>query len=95
MKTRSALGLFLLALTGAWAVDALLLQPASGAAWPWALRQQALYLTGVWSIGLMSLIMLLALRPAWLEGPWAAWTRSTGCTNGPASWPSARARRIG
>ncbi|WP_373798069.1 ferredoxin reductase family protein [Achromobacter insuavis] len=69
MKTRSALGLFLLALTGAWAVDALLLQPASGAAWPWALRQQALYLTGVWSIGLMSLIMLLALRPAWLEGP--------------------------
>ncbi|EGP47534.1 ferredoxin reductase family protein [Achromobacter insuavis] len=69
MKTRSALGLFLLALTGAWAIDALLLQPASGAAWPWALRQQALYLTGVWSIGLMSLIMLLALRPAWLEGP--------------------------
>lgn len=69
MKTRSALGLFLLALTGAWAVDALLPQPASGAAWPWALRQQALYLTGVWSIGLMSLIMLLALRPAWLEGP--------------------------
>ena len=69
MKTRSALGLFLLALTGAWAVDALLRQPASGAAWPWALRQQALYLTGVWSIGLMSLIMLLALRPAWLEGP--------------------------
>ena len=45
MKTRSALGLFLLALTGAWAVDALLLQPASGAAWPWALRQQALYLS--------------------------------------------------
>lgn len=69
MKTRSALGLFLLALTGAWAIDALLLQSPSGAAWPWALRQQALYLTGVWSIGLMSLIMLLALRPAWLEGP--------------------------
>ena len=69
MKTRSVLGLFLLALTGAWAVDALLLQPAASAAWPWVLRQQALYLTGVWSIGLMSLIMLLALRPAWLEGP--------------------------
>ncbi len=69
MKTRSALGLFLLALTGAWAVDAIVLQPAASAAWPWVLRQQALYLTGVWSIGLMSLIMLLALRPAWLEGP--------------------------
>ncbi|EFV86931.1 hypothetical protein HMPREF0005_05968, partial [Achromobacter xylosoxidans C54] len=69
MKTRTALGLFLLALTGAWAIDALVLQPAATAAWPWVLRQQALYLTGVWSIGLMSLIMLLALRPAWLEGP--------------------------
>ena len=69
MNTRTALGGFLLALTGAWAIDAFLLQPPSAAAWPWLLRQQTLYLTGVWAIGLMSLIMLLALRPAWLEGP--------------------------
>lgn len=69
MNTRKALGGFLLALTGAWAIDAFVLQPPSTAAWPWLLRQQALYLTGVWAIGLMSLIMLLALRPAWLEGP--------------------------
>jgi predicted ferric reductase len=69
MNTRTALGGFLLALTGAWAVDTFLLQPPSAAAWPWLLRQQTLYLTGVWAIGLMSLIMLLALRPAWLEGP--------------------------
>ncbi|WP_025137273.1 ferric reductase-like transmembrane domain-containing protein [Achromobacter sp. DH1f] len=69
MNTRTALGGFLLALTGAWAIDAFLLQPPSAAGWPWLLRQQTLYLTGVWAIGLMSLIMLLALRPAWLEGP--------------------------
>lgn len=69
MKTRTVLGGFLLALTGAWAIDVFLLQPPAAAAWPWLLRQQALYLTGVWAIGLMSLIMLLALRPASLEGP--------------------------
>ncbi|WYX22582.1 hypothetical protein WJ969_16605 [Achromobacter xylosoxidans] len=34
MKTRTVLGLFLLALTGAWAIDALVLQPAATAAWP-------------------------------------------------------------
>lgn len=28
----------------------------------WQLRQQALYLSGVWSIGMMSLVMLLSLR---------------------------------
>ncbi|MEJ1731466.1 ferric reductase-like transmembrane domain-containing protein, partial [Escherichia coli] len=28
-----------------------------------------LYLTGLLSIGLMSLVMVLAVRPAWLEGP--------------------------
>ncbi|MBK7563325.1 MAG: ferric reductase-like transmembrane domain-containing protein [Propionivibrio sp.] len=36
---------------------------------PWILRQQGLYLTGLFSIFLMSLSMLLATRPAWLEKP--------------------------
>ena len=35
----------------------------------WIARQEALYLTGQLSIALMSLAMLLATRPAWLEAP--------------------------
>jgi len=33
------------------------------------MRQESLYLSGLLSIALMSLAMLLAARPAWLEGP--------------------------
>ncbi len=35
----------------------------------WALRQEGLYLTGLLSISLMSLVMVLATRPVWLERP--------------------------
>jgi predicted ferric reductase len=35
----------------------------------WVARQQGLYLTGLLSIALMSLSMLLATRPVWLENP--------------------------
>lgn len=35
----------------------------------WLLRAEALNLTGLWSIGLMSLVMFLATRPVWLEKP--------------------------
>ncbi len=35
----------------------------------WFARQEALYLSGFLSIALMSLAMLLATRPAWLEAP--------------------------
>ena len=35
----------------------------------WIARQEALYLSGLLSIALMSLAMLLATRPAWLEAP--------------------------
>lgn len=35
----------------------------------WGMRQQGLYLTGLYSIALMSLSMVLATRPAWLERP--------------------------
>ena len=69
MKTRTALGGFLIVLTLAWACDVFVLQAAPAGAWPWVLQRQALYLTGIWSIALMALIMLLALRPAWLERP--------------------------
>jgi len=37
-----------------------------GALW-WQVRRHGLYLTGVWSIGMMSLVMLLALRQPWQE----------------------------
>jgi predicted ferric reductase len=35
----------------------------------WIARQEAMYLSGLLSIGLMSLAMYLATRPAWLETP--------------------------
>ena len=35
----------------------------------WIIRQEGLYLTGLLSIALMSLSMLLSVRPAWLEKP--------------------------
>ncbi|PLC53918.1 ferric reductase [Pollutimonas nitritireducens] len=68
MKTRTLLVGFLGILTAAWAWDALYVNPMYGD-WPWLLRQHGLYLTGIWSISLMSLVMVLATRPAWLEGP--------------------------
>lgn len=42
--------------------------PAAGAL-PWAIRQEGLYLTGLGAIALMSLSMILATRPAWIEAP--------------------------
>lgn len=42
--------------------------PAGGALW-WTIRQEALYLSGLYAIALMSLAMMLATRPAWLERP--------------------------
>lgn len=76
MRIKVALGAWLLAITLAWLAVA---QPdlgvaplvdAQGAAtgW-WQLRQHTIYLTGLWSIGLMSLALLLALRLPWLERP--------------------------
>lgn len=68
MKTRNVLGIFIAILTAAWAWDALYVHPMSGT-WPWLMQRHALYLTGIGSIGLMSLVMVLATRPTWLEGP--------------------------
>ena len=36
---------------------------------PWIIRQEGMYLTGLLSIALMSLSMLLSARPLWLEKP--------------------------
>ncbi|WP_051295180.1 ferric reductase-like transmembrane domain-containing protein [Azonexus hydrophilus] len=43
--------------------------PASPAHPWWIARQEAMYLSGLLAIGLMSLAMYLATRPAWLETP--------------------------
>ena len=69
MRTKVALGVWLLGITLAWMAVAppdlgvLPLVDAQGAAlgW-WQLRQHTIYLTGLWSISLMALTMLLALR---------------------------------
>lgn len=76
MRIKAALGIWLLIITLAWLAVAPAgpgVQPlvdAQGAAtgW-WHLRRHTLYLTGLWSIGLMVLAMLLALRLPWLERP--------------------------
>ena len=69
MRLKAVLGIWLLGITLAWMAVAppdLGLWPlvdAQGAAvgW-WKLRQHTLYLSGLWSISLMALVMLLALR---------------------------------
>lgn len=67
MKT--LLAAFLATFTAAWYLDlASTTFPASSATL-WIVRQQALTLTGLLSIALMSLAMLLSTRPRWLEKP--------------------------
>jgi predicted ferric reductase len=59
----------LLLLVGlAWGAD-VLTQPLPDAHPLWLARQEGLYLSGLMSIALMSLGMLLATRPVWLEKP--------------------------
>lgn len=41
----------------------------ASASLPWAIYQESLYLSGLLAIALMSLAMVLATRPAWLERP--------------------------
>jgi predicted ferric reductase len=43
--------------------------PSLGGTLPWIVRQQALYLSGLYSVALMSLAMMLSTRPVWLERP--------------------------
>ncbi len=66
MRVRVALGLILSILTAAWLAVAAppwpLFDAQGAASGAWQLRQQLLYLSGLWAIGLMALVMLLALR---------------------------------
>ncbi len=72
MRVPVAFGAWWLLLTAAWLAAALpweALDSAQSAALWWQLRQHGLYLSGVWSIGMMSLVMLLSLRQRWMELP--------------------------
>lgn len=66
--TRKALVAFSGAFGLAWLLELFLASPFTGDSL-WILRQQSLYITGILSIALMSLSMLLAARPTWLEKP--------------------------
>jgi len=76
MRTKAVIGIWLSAITLAWmavlpadlGVSPLVDAQGAATGW-WQLRQQAVYLSGLWSIGLMALTMVLALRLPWLERP--------------------------
>lgn len=53
----------------AWGLDLLATGGPAGGTLPWVVRQEALYLSGLLSIAMMSLAMFLSTRPAWLETP--------------------------
>jgi predicted ferric reductase len=63
------LGSLLAIVAVAWGMDVFVTGVASGGSLPWVIRQEALYLSGLLSIALMSLAMFLSTRPAWLETP--------------------------
>lgn len=59
--------LTLVTLAWGWGILTGSADPAASSAW--LVRQESLYLTGLWSVALLSLAMVLATRPAWLERP--------------------------
>ena len=59
----------LAAICAAWALAVAHTTYPADSATLWVVRQEAMNLTGLLSIALMSLSMLLATRPAWLERP--------------------------
>ena len=67
MKTLLALIITLVSLAWGWHV--LVVDAPAGATSLWILRQQGLYLSGLLSIALVSLAMLLATRSPWLAAP--------------------------
>ena len=67
MKT--LLGSLMALVALAWGLDFTSAPPAAGAHVLWVARQEALYLSGLLSIAMMSLAMVLSTRPAWLEAP--------------------------
>lgn len=88
------LALLLALVTLAWGWNLATMGPAVGAL-PWVVRQEGLHLSGLYSIVLMSLAMLLATRPAWLERPLGGmdrvyrlhkWTGISAISLGAAHW---------
>ena len=67
MKT--LLGSLLALVILAWGWDVVNAVPPTAAHPLWIARQDALYLSGLLSIAMMSLTMFLATRPVWLEAP--------------------------
>ena len=76
MRIKAVLGIWLLGITpgmdgrraGRPGCPPWSMRRASPVGW-WQLRQHAIYLSGLWSIGLMALVMLLALAPAAVRPP--------------------------
>ena len=68
MRLTSTIGIILTTLIVIWAWG-VAISSSSAASLPWAVYDHSLYLCGFLSISLMSLAMLLAIRPAWLETP--------------------------
>ena len=66
---------FLAIVTLAWAWSFFSEARLSGSSLLWTMRQEGLYLSGLYSITLMSLSMILATRPAWLERPFGGMDR--------------------
>lgn len=62
MRIKVVLGTWLLGITLAWMAVSPLVDAQGAAVGWWQLRQHTMYLTGLWSISLMSLTMVLALR---------------------------------
>ncbi|PTD95561.1 ferredoxin reductase family protein [Pseudothauera lacus] len=59
---------FVASVVALWGVDAATSGAGAGSL-PWVVRTQGLYLSGLLSIAMMSLAMVLATRPVWLERP--------------------------
>ncbi|HNQ76854.1 MAG TPA: ferric reductase-like transmembrane domain-containing protein, partial [Pseudothauera hydrothermalis] len=71
---RTILSGFVALLALAWGLS-LAAHGAGPGTLPWVAREQALLLSGLLSIGLMSLAMVLATRPVWLERPFGGMDR--------------------
>ena len=76
LSPATALALWLALITLAWwavapaqlGIDPLVNAQGEATGW-WQLRRHAIYLTGLWCMGLMGLIMVLALRLPLIERP--------------------------
>lgn len=66
---KATLAAFIGLVSVVWGWDVFVTGSTAGGTIPWAIRQEALHLTGLLSISLMSFTVFLAARPAWLEGP--------------------------